>query len=578
VENTRGKPVRGIEIGVEGLGSSAPTGTDGKVRLRVGKDVEEGEPISLIVERSPQGKDYVMISPWTGRTLVPSFREKPDNFIQVVVGQRGDRSLLESGVSLKSFAEQVVNQFAPRPGDTNPQPPDPKAALATVAKQYGLSSESLDEAIRNWAKNVTDPFDKGLADFYKQDYPLASTEFEKSLNQREATLRSDTDLAAKTAFFLGASRYSQGQYHEAARAFERSHELHPDELFTLYVLARTLMDAGEYIKAEAFSGKALALARKTLQEDDPALASALDNAGLLLVSTGKPEQAEPLIREAIAIDLKRFGPVHHNLAASLNSLGVVLQDQHKNVEAATAYRDAIEMDDRILGPDNLESASYRTNLASLHIDMREYQTAEQELRSLLTLRETKLGPEHPEVAQTLHWLSRVLTAEKRWNEAETCARRELAIDQKEFSSNSLRIYGDLKDLGVILKFNSKYEESESDLSRAAEIAKSVMGPDSIDYAEAMDEHALTLLHMGEFERAEQETRVGTEVLGKNLKDTDPALALAWEGLALILEREDKDSEAQKAFSKALDSAQKGLGSSHYITRRIAAEAVAHRAL
>ena len=44
-----------------------------------------------------------MISPWDNRAIVPSFEDKPANFIRVVVVQRGDRAALESNTALLSL-------------------------------------------------------------------------------------------------------------------------------------------------------------------------------------------------------------------------------------------------------------------------------------------------------------------------------------------------------------------------------------------------------------------------------------------------------------------------------------------
>jgi hypothetical protein len=57
-----------------------------------------------------------MISPWDSRTQVPSFEDKPENFVRVVVVQRGDRAALEDSSVLASFAEKISKYPPAEPG------------------------------------------------------------------------------------------------------------------------------------------------------------------------------------------------------------------------------------------------------------------------------------------------------------------------------------------------------------------------------------------------------------------------------------------------------------------------------
>ena len=57
VQDTGHHPLRGVEIGIDGFGSSKMTGDDGKAKLSIGSAAKEGDWISLAVLHSPPGKD-----------------------------------------------------------------------------------------------------------------------------------------------------------------------------------------------------------------------------------------------------------------------------------------------------------------------------------------------------------------------------------------------------------------------------------------------------------------------------------------------------------------------------------------
>ncbi len=160
VEDTAHHPVHGVEIGIEGAGGSKITDDQGKAQLPLGGGTKKNDWLSLAILHSPAGKDFVMISPWDSRAQVPSFEDKPENFVRVVVVQRGDRAALEYGSVLTSLAEKINKANSPRSAKEQAPSEDPKANLNAVAKQYGLAPEEVDQAIRAWGAKTNDPYEQ----------------------------------------------------------------------------------------------------------------------------------------------------------------------------------------------------------------------------------------------------------------------------------------------------------------------------------------------------------------------------------------------------------------------------------
>jgi hypothetical protein len=221
VKDVQQHPVGGLQIGVEGDGGSGTTDPRGKARIKLAPQTMAKSWVSLQIEKSPPGKDWVMVSPWERKTLVPSFENESENFVEVVVVQRGDRAALESGTVLVAAVSQINKANAPKSADkqaaasggpltitraslpngivgvpysftmaasggTSPytwSAEDPKANLDAVAKQYGLTSDDLDKAIRTW--KTTDPYEAGLKALYASNYDAATSSLQDSLKQRE---------------------------------------------------------------------------------------------------------------------------------------------------------------------------------------------------------------------------------------------------------------------------------------------------------------------------------------------------------------------------------------------------------
>src|SRR5271157_4022238 len=359
VQDLQKQPVKGVQIGIEGAGGTGTTGDDGKALLPLTKDTNENDWVSLQILHSPPRKDLVMVSPYDNHTLVPPFRNKAENFVRVVVIQRGDLAALQNGTVLRAFAEKINKANAPKSADKQTAPENPKANLEAVAKQYGLSPEDLDKAIRAWGAKTTDLYDAGLAALYARNYDKATTDLQTSLSQREGKLASDQKAVAAdqkqvadAAFFLGSSLYQQGKYKESAVAYQRCLQIRPDDATVLNNTALSLKYAGDYAGAEPLYRRALAIDEKALGPEHPAVATNLNNLAALLHTKGDYAGAEPLHRRALAIDEKALGPDHPGVATDLNNLALLLYDKGDYAGAEPLYRRALAILEKALGLDH----------------------------------------------------------------------------------------------------------------------------------------------------------------------------------------------------------------------------------
>lgn len=461
VKDVQRRPVADIQIGVEGDGGSTTTGDDGKGRIPLAKQTKEKTWVSLQILKSPPLKDLAMVSPWDYRTMIPPFENESENFVEIVVVLRGDRTALESASFLKAFAEKINEANAPKTADKQAQLEDPKAKLEALAEQYGLNADDIDRAIRAWGAKATDPYDAGLAALYERKYSKASNQLMHSLQQREERLASDQKSVADAAFFLGQSLYEEGKYQDSAAAYQRCLQLRPDDWTILNNLALSLAEAGDPASAEPLYRRSLALREKVLGPDHPLVAISLDNLAVLLAARGEYAAAETLFRRALAIVEKVSGPNDPHLAMVLNNIGGLLEAKGNYSDAEPYFQRALTIDERAFGPDHPRVAMVLNNLGRLMQDEGNYAKAESLYRRALEIEEEALGQDHPDVAKTLNSLATLLQAEGKYDEAEPLYRHALAIDEKALGTSHPQVASDLNNLGALARDRGDLNASES---------------------------------------------------------------------------------------------------------------------
>jgi tetratricopeptide (TPR) repeat protein len=163
------------------------------------------------------------------------------------------------------------------------------------------------------------------------------------------------------------------------------------------------------------------------QQDEAAVLS--DRAGVLY-RAGKFADAEPLFKQALAIREKTLDPDDPNLATSLNNLAELYRVQGRYADAEPLYKRALAIYEKVRGPDNPNVATLLNNLALLYTSQSRYADAEPLYKRSLAIREKSLGPDHPNVARALNNLAGFYRIQGRYADAEPLDMRALALWEK----------------------------------------------------------------------------------------------------------------------------------------------------
>jgi tetratricopeptide (TPR) repeat protein len=413
VLNLKNTPVRKVSVGTEGPGSSTLTDDRGLARIRLAPQTRPGNWVTLEVSSGA----YAFVSPWNRKVMIPPFENDSENFVTVYLTARGDREALEIGKFAVALAAKFNATLAPKLKDERTTEEERKAALAEVARSFGLTSEEADRAIREWGKKAVDPYDKGEIALYQRNYPEATEQLSKSYEMRKQAYEKAMAEMMEVTVSLGLSLYIQGRYREAAEKFRESNALRNDDADIINLLGNALYQAGQYTEAEPHLNRALAIREKALGANHRKTATSLNNLAALYDSQGKYAEAEKLYMRALAISEKTLGADHPETAVSHNNLALLYASQGKYAEAEPLVKRSLAIDEKALGADHPDTARSLNNLAGLYAAQGKYAEAEPLYKRSLAVSEKALGAGHPKVATVMENYAELLRKMNREAEA-----------------------------------------------------------------------------------------------------------------------------------------------------------------
>ena len=145
--------------------------------------------------------------------------------------------------------------------------------------------------------------------------------------------------AGKVAYQRGDYEEAVGQTKAALKEAEDFGEQDPRLATTLNNLAALYESLGRHGKAEPLYKRSLAIAEKALGPEHPDLAAILNNLAGLYQAQGRIGEAEPLFKRALAIWEQALRPEHPYVDIALNNLAALYRTQGRNDEAERLLRE-----------------------------------------------------------------------------------------------------------------------------------------------------------------------------------------------------------------------------------------------
>ena len=148
IKDLQNHPIENVRLRAGDTSVSAPTDNFGEARIQLPPNTKPNNPIRLDIVGDPKGRELVFISPWDNWTRVPPFDNEAMNYVPVILAKRGERACLENSDCIRAAAARINKENAPRAAGERTSEQQSQKALQTVAKQFGLIPQDINQAIR----------------------------------------------------------------------------------------------------------------------------------------------------------------------------------------------------------------------------------------------------------------------------------------------------------------------------------------------------------------------------------------------------------------------------------------------
>ncbi|HXS81021.1 MAG TPA: CHAT domain-containing tetratricopeptide repeat protein [Gammaproteobacteria bacterium] len=298
--------------------------------------------------------------------------------------------------------------------------------------------------------------------------------------------------------------------------------------------------------AAAFAERAIEIKQKQLGADAPAVATSLDNAGVLFFVRADYERAAPLYERALQI-LSRAAANDPRYEAELgrvhSHLGPLFQELGQYSTAREHYERSLEVFRETLGPANTQVAMTANNLATLLSKIGDYDEALRLYREALVTLERALGPEHPLIANGKHNLAELDQRMGRGDEAAALYRETIALKEKVLGPAHPSLALSLSNLSYLSSDRLDLDAALTLAEQALQIQERAYGPDHVDVAYALISLGRAQTGRGDYEGARATLERALTLRSNALGPDNPLVAEPLHFLGEALLRAGRDREA-----------------------------------
>jgi tetratricopeptide (TPR) repeat protein len=311
---------------------------------------------------------------------------------------------------------------------------------------------------------------------------------------------------------LGQCLYSNGEYYEAQKAFERALKLrirvsgleNRGTLRSMFGLAEALDHQGKHKLAECHHREVLELRKKVLGPKDADVGRSMNYLAQSLYDGGNYTEAESWHREALALQNEVLHSEHPNTLTTTGYLAQTMGKQGKYEEAEEMHRNLLKTRLRVQGEEYPGTLATMSCLGVAQRDLGSYADAEQTHRRVLNIRLRVLGSRHPHTLITQRWLADALLRQAKYEEAYAFNRKTLEVQAELLGSKHPNTILTLGNQGDILFFQGQANRAEKVYRQVLAVQSEVLGPEHPETLETMNSLAKAL-EMQQKKQAEART-------------------------------------------------------------------------
>ncbi len=340
--------------------------------------------------------------------------------------------------------------------------------MSFVANHVSTQADAL-AAQRDRSSQVT----AMLIDLYRTTNPRENTIDKKTAaamleagQQRILTLEDQPEVQIEFYDVLGRSYANLDLFQPALEMAEAAHQIalathgenHPTTARTMARVADGFRLTGQPQQSLTYYHNALALQRKLLASDDPALLTTMLGTANMLRSTQQEDAAMRLAKEVDERTLATGESIHR--AQALELIGMLHMIAQEPTPALASYQEAISMYGALLPEDHLDYLRAETRLAKAYIALNMPDRAKPLLQHALEKSREQLGPDHSEVSRILTAIAQQHSKEGNYSAMEAIYRDILQARIRDIGASHF-ITGRMHvDVGHSLLLQEKYAEAE----------------------------------------------------------------------------------------------------------------------
>ncbi len=325
-----------------------------------------------------------------------------------------------------------------------------------------------------------------------------------------------------------------------------------------FTVARTLIDRGQYAKAESLASSIAVAAESSSPPDSLRAARALELIAEAMVMGGRfwhPRALEAAQR-SVAIRERALGPDHPDVASSWFVVGLavrtgterLLGDRRRDSVAAAAFTRSLEIRRRTLGDDHLEVARSMHWLGLQQYDLFQDAAADSLIRRAAAIRERGLAPGHPDLAESMFGRAMMSTTQGRLDDS--LYRRAIALTETALGPEHPILAERLVAYAIAIRSQFRFEEARQLIERALAIHERALGENLLT-ARTLNALGVNYVWAGDFERAvpvfERNLAMARSVVGRNHRDVAKVLL----DLGDLVSRLGNEAEARAMLEESI---------------------------
>ncbi len=383
---------------------------------------------------------------------------------------------------------------------------------------------------------------------------------DRGVERIETGLADQPEIRTELRGALGRIYRNLGVYNQAGAQLERTlrerRALHsgndPSVAEAMDQLGLLRMQQGRLPEADTLLTGALALRRRLKGLDQDATAESLEHLADLRYKRNDYAGAEPLLREALAIQVRLTGDSSLAVATAKLAVAELLRAKGASAEAMPLYQEALAIRQGRLGENHPLTAEAIGSMASAVEALGRHDEAERLFRRMIAAQRRAFGNGHPTLASSLNALGQMIyKAGDRADEAEGLLREALAINRRALGENHPAVADNIGNLAIIARDRGDLAEAERLLRQGLAIDRAVYGPEHVNVGFDLNELAAVFRARGQPDSAIPLLR---DALGQSRRlvgDTHRNTLAVKTHLAKALRESGRLAEAEPLFREAL---------------------------